>query len=94
MIPKLATIQNLLNNQKAKGVTPKCSLFHLLPHRITMDIIKLELDRQKAERDTLDYWTNPIEAVWFDNEFADQLKTYIACGRGGEFGCRPFFLKD
>lgn len=55
-VPKLATIQNLLNYQKAKGITPKCSVFHLLPRRITMDIIKMELDRQKAERDTLDYW--------------------------------------
>ena len=55
-VPKLATIQNLLNHQKAKGITPKCSVFHLLPHRITMDIIKVELDRQKVERDILDYW--------------------------------------
>lgn len=39
-----------------RGSSPKCSVFRLLPHNLIIDIIKVELDRQKVEKENLDYW--------------------------------------
>jgi hypothetical protein len=59
-VPKVATLNNLLAHHESKGTKPKCSVFHLLPNRLVMDIVKIELDRQ---RDTLEYWSKLIPKV-------------------------------
>lgn len=67
------------------------SVFSGLPHNLILDIIKTELDRQKSELDTLDYWTRGVggEGINFDDEFCQDLGDWVdmgeAAGGGGHW---------
>lgn len=65
-IPRVAAINAALAHHERKGTKPKCSVFHLLPNDLVMGIIKTELDRQKAEADTLEYWEQLIPPTTYD----------------------------
>jgi hypothetical protein len=56
-ILKVDEINAVVSFHKKRGSSPKCSVFRLLPHNLIMDIIKVELDRQKSEKENLDYWS-------------------------------------
>ena len=49
-------INSVVAHHQRRGTSPKCSAFRFLPHDLIIGIVKYELDRQKEERDTLDYW--------------------------------------
>ena len=83
------------------------SVFSGLPHNLILDIIKTELDRQKSELDTLDYWTSGVgEGSWkerggfLDLDFCQDLGDLVdlgdvaSTGREGSEECRPFWLKS
>ena len=55
-ILKVDEINAVDSFHKKRGSSPKCSVFRLLPHNLIMGIVKVELDRQKAEKENLDYW--------------------------------------
>ena len=66
-VPKVATLQHLLAHHERTGTKPKCSVFHLLPNRLVMDIIKIALDRQRD-----------IEARKYHEQRYDAIKKVIA----------------
>ena len=49
-------INAVVAHHQRRGTSPKCSAFRFLPHDLIIDIVKIELDRQKGERDTVEYW--------------------------------------
>lgn len=52
----VAQINGVVAHHQRRGTSPKCSAFRFLPHDLIIDIVKTELDRQKDERDTVEYW--------------------------------------
>ena len=63
------------------------SVFSGLPNNLIIDIIKTELDRQKSELDTLDYWTSGVgEGIYFDEEFCQDLGDWVDLGEALETG--------
>lgn len=56
MIPSVGSINAVVSHHKNRGSSPKCSPFRHLPNNLIIDIIKTEMDRQKAEKETRDYW--------------------------------------
>ena len=56
MIPSIGSINAVVSHHETRGSSPKCSPFRHLPNNLIIDIIKTEMDRQKAEKDTRDYW--------------------------------------
>ena len=55
-IPSVGSINAVVSHHKNRGSSPKCSPFRHLPNNLIIDIIKTEMDRQKAEKETRDYW--------------------------------------
>ena len=49
-------INSVVAHHQRRGTSPKCSAFRFLPHDLIIGIVKYELDRQKEERDTVEYW--------------------------------------
>ena len=81
-ILKVDEINAVDSFHKKRGSSPKCSVFRLLPHNLIMGIVKVELDRQKAEKENLDYWiARPRGVGWLALHLRSVLADVVKLGK-------------